>query len=71
MIAVLKDGSTINKTQLCKRYGFITSSRNPDYRKLNSCLNQISFPPDAWKADELDLKYLWFLDDWLLENEQK
>ncbi len=35
---MINDGSTINKTELCKRYKILTRAGKPDYRKLNALL---------------------------------
>jgi len=32
---VINDGSTVTKTELCRRYGLVTRKGNPDYKQLN------------------------------------
>lgn len=36
---LIRDGSTITKTELCHRYGYVTKSGAPDYRTLNQYLS--------------------------------
>ncbi len=47
---LINDGSTINKTQLCRRYEFFTKTGKPDYTKLNAFLaaNGVADNPDFW-----------------------
>lgn len=46
---VLNDGSTINKTALCNRYGLLTKAGKPDYKKLNEALSKSGLPGDAFE----------------------
>ena len=46
---VINDGSTVNKTALCKRYGFMTKTGNPDYAKLKKHLELLKIPDYAWE----------------------
>lgn len=66
---VIRDGSTVNKTDLCHRYGFLSRNGKPDYRRLNQWLDQLSLPDGAWRLSasirenqELDRQYLEELD---------
>lgn len=75
---VIRDGTTINKTQLCRRYGFVTRTGTPDYRKLNRYLGQIGLPSGAWKLtatirenEELNIEYLEELDERLLGSDRQ
>jgi len=59
---VIRDGSTINKTEMCRRLNFITKSGAADYKKLNKFLESADIPGEAWKFvaylgknEELDL----------------
>ena len=72
---LINDGSTINKTQLCKRYGILTKNGKPDFKKLNNVLMeaQITDDPDAWQMSatlqevfQLKREYLPSLDQKLL-----
>lgn len=42
---IIRDGSTINKTQLCNRYGLTTRNGKPDYKRLNAILDKM---PDRY-----------------------
>lgn len=59
---LIRDGSTINKTEMCRRLNFITKNGAPDYKKLNKFLESADIPGEAWKLvaslrenEELDL----------------
>jgi hypothetical protein len=41
---LINDSDTINKTELCKRYGILTRNGKPDYKKLNDTLTNIRLP---------------------------
>lgn len=43
---VIRDGSTINKTALCKRYNLLTKGGSPNYKQLNQLLDKM--PPRAF-----------------------
>jgi phage anti-repressor protein len=47
---VVRDGSTINKTEICRRLNLATRSGAPDYKKLNKVLCQMKLPDDAWRS---------------------
>jgi hypothetical protein len=64
---LINDGSTINKTALCHRYGLITRTGKPDYRRLNQYLERM--PDDAFQLSasiqesyQLDRDFLPMLD---------
>jgi hypothetical protein len=40
---VINDGSTINKTALCQRYGITTKNGKPDYKRLNQQLDAMRY----------------------------
>jgi hypothetical protein len=45
---VINDGSTINKTELCKKLGFMAKSGAPDYKALN--LHLAKMPEEAFET---------------------
>jgi DNA-damage-inducible protein D len=64
---LINDGSTINKTALCHRYGLLTRAGKPDYRRLNQYLERM--PDDAFQLSatiqesyQLDRDFLPILD---------
>lgn len=64
---LVRDGSTLNKTALCNRYGLIRKSGSPDYPRLNAVLAKM--PSEAFKltatireSEELSIEYLPELD---------
>lgn len=70
---IIRDGSTMNKTELCRRYDLMTPNGKPDYRRLNQALNLIKTPEDAWKMtaviqenQEFYREYLPLLDKEML-----
>lgn len=58
---MINDGSTVNKTELCKRYGFLTRNGKPDYKKLNLALKLTGM---------LDRSEAWELTAVVQENQQ-
>lgn len=46
---LVRDGSTVNKTKLCKRLGFYTKGGKPDYKRLNQFLVACQLPESAWQ----------------------
>jgi hypothetical protein len=44
---VVNDGGTVNKTELCHRYGILTRNGKPDYKRLNDAL--ANMPSNAFK----------------------
>ncbi len=58
---IIRDGTTINKGELCRRYGLVTKNGSPNYSKLKALLAGANLPEDAWKPtaivrDNLELK---------------
>lgn len=47
---VINDGSTVTKTELCKRYGLVTRNGKPDYKQLNYMIDGagLTANPDCW-----------------------
>lgn len=75
---IINDGSTINKTALCKRYGFMTKSGNPDYAKLKKHLDSLKIPDYAWENvpsvrdnQELRRDYLGELDKMIMDDSRQ
>jgi hypothetical protein len=71
--ALIRDGSTLNKTALCQRYGLVTKKGGADYPRLNAVLKQL--PSEAFKLtaivrenEELNIDYLPDLDRLFLGN---
>jgi len=75
---IINDGGTINKTQICKRFGILTKNGKPDYIRLNRELNAMNLPSNAWEETdvmqtnrELKREYLELLDRSLYTAEQR
>ena len=75
---IINDGSTVNKTALCKRYGFMTKSGNPDYAKLKKHLESLKIPDYAWENvpsvrdnQELRRDYLDVLDKMIMDDSRQ
>lgn len=75
---VINDGGTINKTQICQRFGILTKGGSPDYRRLNRELDAMNLPSSAWEEmdvvqtnRELKREYLDVLDRALYTAEQR
>ena len=75
---VINDGSTINKTALCKRYGFMTKAGSPDYAKLKKHLDSLKIPDYAWENvtsirdnQELRRDYLGELDKMIMDDSRQ
>lgn len=75
---VIRDGSTINKTDLCHRLGILTRNGTPDYRKLNVILSRSGLPSEAFKLTasikentELRREYLEELESFYLESDRQ
>jgi phage regulator Rha-like protein len=75
---VINDGRTINKTALCKRYGFMTKGGNPDYAKLKKHLESLKIPDYAWENvpsvrdnQELRRDYLGELDKMIMDDSRQ
>jgi len=59
---VVNDGSTINKTELCKKLGFIAKSGAPDYKALNLYLAKMpeqAFETIQYLKESPELKREW------------
>lgn len=50
---VINDGSTVNKTDICKRFGILTKSGSPDFRSLNRKLTELALPESAWEETDV------------------
>jgi hypothetical protein len=50
---VINDGGTINKTEICKRFGILTKNGKPDYPRLNKSLSSMELPESAWVESEV------------------
>lgn len=75
---LINDGSTINKTALCRRYGFVSKSGKPDYIKLNRHLDSLNVPDYAWENvpsirenQELRRDYLEELDKKIIDDSRQ
>ena len=75
---VINDGGTINKTDICKRFGILTKNGKPDYPRLNRELESMNLPSSAWEETdvvqtnrELRREYLEILDRALYTAEQR
>lgn len=75
---VINDGGTINKTEICKRFGILTKNGKPDYKRLNTELDAMNLPSSAWEETdviqtnrELRREYLDVLDRALYTAEQR
>ena len=75
---VINDGSTVNKTALCKRYGFTTKAGKPDYAKLKKHLESLRIPDYAWENvssvrdnQELRRDYLGELDKMIMDDSRQ
>jgi hypothetical protein len=75
---VIRDGSTINKTDLCHRLGILTRNGAPDYRKLNVILSRSGLPSEAFKLTasikentELRREYLEELESFYLNSDRQ
>ena len=75
---LLNDGNSVTKTELCRRYGYLTKSGAPDYQKLNRRLNTMNLPSEAWElrariqdTQELRREYLAELDRMIMEDDNR
>ena len=73
---VVRDGSTVNKTELCQRYGILTRNGKPDYKRLNQLLSRL--PEEAWDEQisirqnhEVKRDYLDFLDHLVFRSDRQ
>jgi hypothetical protein len=75
---IINDGGTINKTEICHRFGILTKNGKPDYPRLNRELDSMNLPSSAWEETdvvqtnrELRREYLDILDRALYTAEQR
>lgn len=50
---VINDGSTINKTEICRHFSILTKNGKPDYPKLNAMLDRLNLPAAAWEETDV------------------
>lgn len=72
---IINNGSTVNKTWLCKRFGLLTRTGNPDTKRLNAYLAEMpseAFQLSAYIRENQEFKreYLSMLED-LIETERQ
>ncbi|NDF99534.1 MAG: KilA-N domain-containing protein [Chitinophagia bacterium] len=74
---LLNDGNSVTKTELCRRYGYLTKSGAPDYQRLNKRLKDLSLPSEAWElrariqdTQEFRREYLPELDRMMTNGDQ-
>lgn len=74
----IRNDSTVNKTHLCKRYGILTKSGSPDYKRLNKILESAHLPSNAWQDikdiqtnKELKVEYLNILDTLIIDDSRQ
>jgi len=75
---IINDGGTINKTEVCKRFGILTKNGKPDYIRLNRELDAMNLPSNGWEETdvvqtnrELKREYLELLDRSLYTADQR
>lgn len=73
---IINDGSTVNKTYLCRKFGFLTKNGKPDYKRLNAHLAEM--PSEAFQLSakiqersEFKREYLGMLTDLIESQRQK
>lgn len=69
--SVINDGNTLNKTELCRRYGIMTKNNKPDFKRLNVMLERFNIE-EAWEMSayiqesyQFKREYLPQLDDFI------
>lgn len=69
--SVINDGNTLNKTELCRRYGIMTKNNKPDFKRLNVMLERFN-TEEAWEMSayiqesyQFKREYLPQLDDFI------
>ena len=74
---LLNDGNSVTKTELCRRYGYLTKGGAPDYQRLNKRLKDLNLPSEAWElrariqdTQELRREYLPELDRMMTNGDQ-
>ena len=75
---VIRDGSTLNKTQLCHRLGILTTKGKPNYKKLNAVIEKAALPSEAFKLtaairenEELRAEFLPALEKFYNEGDRQ
>lgn len=68
---LVRDGSTVNKTTLCKRLKFFTRNGKPDYKRLNDFLTACNLPPSAWQLTAAIQENLELTSEAALEVERR
>ena len=74
---LLNDGNSVTKTELCRRYGYLTKSGAPDYQRLNKRLKDLNLPSEYWElrariqdTQEFRREYLPELDRMMTNGDQ-
>lgn len=65
---VIDDGSTLNKTALCHRLGFLTGKGKPDFKRLNQYLDRL--PSEAFRLSIRPVENREVYREWLPELEE-
>jgi phage regulator Rha-like protein len=68
---LVRDGSTVNKTTLCKRLKFFTRNGKPDYKRLNDFLTACNLPESAWRLTAAIQENLELTSEAAFEVEQR
>ena len=75
---LIHDGNSVTKTELCKRYGYLTKSGAPDYPKLNKRIGAMNLPSEAWElkariqdTQELRREYLAEVDRMIMGDDNR
>jgi DNA-damage-inducible protein D len=74
----IRNDSTINKTNLCYRYGILTRNGKADYPRINKILATANLPESAWYEvkdiqtnKELKKEYLNILDNLIIDDSRQ
>jgi hypothetical protein len=74
----IRNDSTINKTNLCYRYGILTKNGKADYPRINKILATANLPETAWYEvkdiqtnKELKKEYLNILDNLIIDDSRQ
>jgi hypothetical protein len=74
---IIRDGGTINKTEMCRRLGLTTRNGSPDYKALKRYIEYSRLPSDAWKLtasiqeyEELKMEYWEQLEDRFFDSDR-
>ena len=75
---LINDGSSVTKTELCKRYKYYTKNGALDFQRLKKVMNAIDLPPEAWQlkariqdTEELRREFLPVLDSKILGDDNR